>query len=99
MLGDVGAEKTWRPKQWRDRLDVIVDEKENKTSAELRADLIQYLIDNGVRIMPPLIEGEAAEVETVGVARIAGPDNKATNLTRVRCWGQTGHAKERGSRG
>jgi hypothetical protein len=62
--GDVGAQGRWlnnrKPRQWRDRLDVTVDPDENKTSAELDAELLQFLIDNGVKInLPKTIEGEA----------------------------------------
>jgi hypothetical protein len=45
------------------------------TAAQARDDLIAFLIEHGVQIAlpPPLIEGGAEEVETVGAARIAGP--------------------------
>ena len=74
VLGDVGAQKSWltnrKPKQWRDRVDVTIDPDENKTSAELRLEMLQFLVDNGVKLkLPPTIEGKL--VKTIGVARIA----------------------------
>jgi hypothetical protein len=34
--------------------------------------------------MPPLIEGKSADVETIGVDRITGPDNEGPRATQGR---------------
>jgi hypothetical protein len=72
--GDVGAEKLWltnrRPRQWRDRIDVVED-RPQRSSAEIKEIIVQKLLDWGVKLVPfdpPLIEG-AAKV-TNGVAGI-----------------------------
>jgi hypothetical protein len=43
------------------------------TAAQARDNLIAFLIEHGVQIAPPLIEGEA---EIIDRARIAGPDEQ-----------------------
>jgi hypothetical protein len=108
--GDVGAQKSWltnrRPRQWRDRIDVDVGDDPERSAAELRADLVQYLMDHGVRLaLPaPVIDGEAEEV-TNGVASIGANTagrhggNRGVVESIVRCPGQTGRANEDGSCG
>jgi hypothetical protein len=61
------------PHKWGDKVDISHEVKPEKTPAQALDDLVQLLIDNGVRILPPLIDGEA---ETVGDARIADPDER-----------------------
>lgn len=61
--GDVGAQKNWLanrcPKEWRD--SSVGEDRLPQTAAEATEDLIQFLIDHGVRIAPPLIEGVVDE--------------------------------------
>jgi hypothetical protein len=75
--GDVTAQMKWlrnrMPHKWGDKVDISHEVKPEKTPAQALDDLVQLLIDNGVRILPPLIDGEA---ETVGDARIADPDER-----------------------
>jgi hypothetical protein len=54
------------------------------TPAQARDDLIAFLIEHGVPLAPPppLIEGGAEEVETVGAARIAGPGQNGAVVAR-----------------
>ena len=77
VLGDVTAQMKWlrnrMPRKWGDKVDISHEVKPEKTPAQALDDLVQLLIDNGVRILPPLIDGEA---ETVGDARIADPDER-----------------------
>jgi hypothetical protein len=75
--GDVTAQKKWlcnrMPHKWRDKVDVSHEVEPEMTAAQARDDLVQFLIQHGVRILPPLMDGEA---ETVGDARIADPDER-----------------------
>jgi hypothetical protein len=75
-----------QPRQWRDRLNVTVDPDENKTSAELRAELLQFMIDNGVKLkLPPTIEVKPSRqsVSPVSVPTLPGDTAALGTLSRV----------------
>jgi hypothetical protein len=63
------------PSEWRDKVVVSHDVNPERSVEEIRERIIQKLISWGVRIAlpePDVIDGEADDVQTVGVARITG---------------------------
>jgi hypothetical protein len=58
-----------RRSQWREKIDVGHEIEPERSSAEIRAEIVQKLISWAVKIAPPdpaLIEGEAAELRRLG---------------------------------